>query len=63
MRKRQTFLLTVLTTEESENEVCGQVKVISSGKAFTFINIEEFKALLLNELFDTQTVKSPGNNQ
>lgn len=50
MRKRQTFLLTVLTTETEGASLCGRLKVISSGKSSNFSDIQELFTLITTEL-------------
>jgi hypothetical protein len=50
MRKRQTFLLTILTAENGEASFCGRLKVISSGKTFTFTSLDELYRLIASEM-------------
>lgn len=50
MRKRQTFLLTILTPESGAASLCGRIKVISSGKTCTFTNLEELYSLIASEM-------------
>jgi len=50
MRKRQTFLLTILSSETGDASFCGRLKVISSGKSFTFSSRDELYALILDEM-------------
>lgn len=52
MRKRQTFLLTILSSETGDESLCGRLKVISSGKSFTFTSQDELHAIILGELND-----------
>lgn len=49
MRKKQTFLLTVLAPETDDTALCGKLKVISSGKACTFTSLDDLYHLLLSE--------------
>lgn len=49
MRKRQTFLLTILTPENEADSFCGRIKVISSGKTCNFTNLEELYTLIASE--------------
>ncbi len=50
MRKRQTFLLTILASETEDQSLCGRLKVISSGKSYTFTNQDELQSIILEEL-------------
>ncbi len=50
MRKRQTFLLTVLTAENGSASFCGQIKVISSGKTCNFTSLDELYRLIASEM-------------
>ncbi len=50
MRRQKSFLLTVIPAEEPQNNFCGQVKSVSTGKSFTFSNMDEFRAWLMDEL-------------
>jgi len=55
MRKRQTFLLTILTPENDTGSFCGRLKVISSGKTCTFTSLEELYRLIASEM-DEETL-------
>lgn len=50
MRKRQTFLLTVLSPESEAASFCGRIKVIASGKTSTFTNLEELYRVIASEM-------------
>ncbi len=50
MRKRQTFLLTILTPENDSASFCGRLKVISSGKTCTFTSLEDLYNLIASEM-------------
>lgn len=50
MRKRQTFLLTILTPENGTASFCGRLKVISSGKICTFTSLDELYQLIASEM-------------
>ena len=50
MRKRQTFLLTILTPENEASSFCGRLKVISSGRTCTFTSLEELYRLIASEM-------------
>ena len=54
MRKRQTYLLTLLTTEREDGSIRGRIKAISSGKLTNFTSMEELFDLLTEDL-ETQT--------
>jgi hypothetical protein len=54
MRKRQTFLLTILTPENENASFCGQVKAIASGKTCTFTNIKELYDAIAVEMGEHQ---------
>ncbi len=56
MRKRQTFLLTILTPDNGTDCFCGKLKVISSGKTCTFTDIEELYRLIASEM-DAETLQ------
>jgi hypothetical protein len=46
MRKRQTFLITVLTSETENTTICGQIKVISTGEVNKFTTMDELNHLI-----------------
>lgn len=50
MRKRQTFLLTIVTPEDDADPFHGRIKVISSGKSCTFTSVDELYQLILSEI-------------
>lgn len=52
MRKKQTFLLTVMTPEDGTNALRGQIKAIASGKTSNFTSLEELYRLLAVEMGD-----------
>ncbi len=56
MRKRQTFLLTILTPDNGTDCFCGKLKVISSGKTSTFTDMEELYRLIASEM-DAETLQ------
>ncbi len=56
MRKRQTFLLTILTPDNGTACLCGKLKVISSGKTSTFTDIDELYRLIASEM-DEETLQ------
>jgi hypothetical protein len=46
MRKKYTFLLTVLPTEDEQEELCGRLQLVQSNRADTFTNLEELRTLI-----------------
>lgn len=50
MRKRQSFLLTVLVPENTEEEFCGRLKTIATGETLSFSNYDELVALIMKEM-------------
>ncbi len=50
MRRKKSFLITIIPTEEPQKAFCGQVKSVSTGRAFTFSDKDEFQRLLMDEL-------------
>lgn len=52
MRKKQTFLLTILAPETNDASFCGKLKVISSGKTCTFTSLDDLYHLIESETQD-----------
>jgi hypothetical protein len=50
MRTRQTFLLTILTPDDGPESLCGRLKVIASGKTYTFTSLDELYRLISLEM-------------
>lgn len=50
MRKRQTFLLTIITSDTGDASLCGRLKVISNGNTFNFACTEELIDLVCSEM-------------
>jgi hypothetical protein len=46
MRKKYTFLLTILPTEENEDDLCGRIQLVQSNRAENFTNLEELRSLI-----------------
>ena len=46
MRKKYTFLLTILPTEDEQDDLCGRLQLVQSNRADTFTNLEELRALI-----------------
>ena len=59
MRKKQTFLLTVLAPENGEASFCGKIKEIASGKTFTFTSMDELNQLIASETDPRQQNGAP----
>ena len=55
MRKKQTFLLTVLAPENEETSFCGKIKVIASGKTCTFTSLDDLNHLIASETSSRQS--------
>jgi hypothetical protein len=54
MRKRQSFLLTILTPDDEQASFRGQIKVIANGKTSIFTSADELYRLISNELYEDQ---------
>jgi hypothetical protein len=65
MRKRQTFLLTILSSETGNASFCGRLKVVSTGKSCTFTSIDELYALITEEMSEAplQELSARGPDQ
>lgn len=50
MRKRQSFLLTVVVPEDAEEEFCGRLKTIATGETLNFCNYDELVSLIMKEM-------------
>ena len=69
MRKKYTFLLTILPTEDNEDELCGRIQLVQNNRAETFTNLEELRNLInqvllsnpndAGELTDNSPVSNP----
>lgn len=71
MRRRQTFMLTILANAPQQNSMpgstitaesliyCGQIKVISSGKIYNFTSIEELNNLIALEMDTPENDPAP----
>jgi hypothetical protein len=62
MRKRQSFLLTILSTETGDTSFCGRLKVISSGKTSSFSCLEELYDLISLEMDEDELNRRGGSN-
>ena len=50
MRKKYTFLLTVLPSEDREENLQGKLQLVQSKQAQTFTNLDELEELIQKEL-------------
>ncbi|HMN59132.1 MAG TPA: hypothetical protein PJ988_02135 [Anaerolinea sp.] len=50
MRRQKTFLLTVIPAEEAQQEFCGQIKSVSSGRAYNFSNLADLRQFISSEI-------------
>ncbi|MEN4100173.1 MAG: hypothetical protein ROW52_09655 [Anaerolineaceae bacterium] len=50
MRKKFTFLLTILPAEDDLDELCGRLQLVQSNRAETFTNLEELHHLIMKAL-------------
>jgi UDP-galactopyranose mutase len=57
MRKKHTFLLTIIPSEEQRSKLRGRLQFISTGSAHTFTSIEELQELIQREI---QSEENPG---
>jgi hypothetical protein len=46
MRKKYTFLLTILPAEDEQDDLCGRLQLVQSNQADTFTNLEELRRLI-----------------
>jgi len=46
MRKKYTFLLTILPTEDEDDALRGRLQLVQSNRAETFTNVEELQVLI-----------------
>jgi len=75
MRKKQTFMITVITSSPQEDLIaaggfsaspegfCGQIKVISSGRICNFTNLSELNQLIATEMNDPESNESCCSNR
>ncbi len=59
MRKKYSFLLTVLSSREEESKLQGRLEVITTGKTVTFTNLEELLELIKVEILIQQPDQEP----
>ena len=50
MRKRTSFLLTIVATDDESPLFCGRLKTISTGQTYSFTSADELNNLILSEL-------------
>jgi hypothetical protein len=60
MRKRQSFLLTIISPENGDSSLCGRLQVISSGKTISFCCMEEMFELIHTEMEKEELVSLSG---
>jgi len=46
MRKKYTFLLTILPTEDDDEALRGRIQLVQSNQADTFTNLDELRKLI-----------------
>lgn len=56
MRKRQSFLLTLIPAEDDQSSIHGKITTISNGRTSSFANLDELYELLKDELKDNPLV-------
>jgi hypothetical protein len=61
MRKKQTFMLTIISPESETTALCGRLKVIESGKTCTFATIDELQSLIVSEM-ETGKIAESGSS-
>lgn len=50
MRRQKTFVLTVIPDEGAQQEFCGQIKSVSSGKTHNFSSLEGLRQFIESEI-------------
>ena len=61
MRKRCSFLLTIIVDPEANTEWTGRIKTIRTGRTVSFHGIEELRAQLHAELMDSEIIVHTGS--
>jgi len=61
MRKRKSFLLTIVAAEDESPLICGRLKTINTGQTASFCSVDELRNLILAE-FDPEKEDLNGNN-
>jgi hypothetical protein len=56
MRKRQSFLLTLIPAEDDQSSIHGKITTITNGRTSSFANLDELYELLKDELRDNPLV-------
>jgi hypothetical protein len=46
MRRKYTFLLTILPTEEDQEDLCGRLQLVQSNRADNFTSLKELRDLI-----------------
>lgn len=58
MRKRQSFLLTLIPAEDDQSSIHGKITTITNGRTSNFANLDELYELLKDELKDSPTISN-----
>ncbi len=61
MRKKYTFLLTILPTEDDDEALRGRLQLVQSNRADTFTNLDELRKLI-QQVLDTNSSELYGLN-
>jgi hypothetical protein len=62
MRKKHSFLLTVLSSRDEDQKLQGRLEVITTGKTTTFTNLEELLELIKAEIQIQQPDQEPAQS-
>jgi hypothetical protein len=46
MRRKYTFLLTILPTEDDQEDLCGRLQLVQSNRADNFTSLKELRDLI-----------------
>jgi hypothetical protein len=61
MRKKYTFLLTILPTEDDDEALRGRLQLVQSNQADTFTNLDELRKLI-QQVLNTNSSELYGLN-
>ncbi len=61
MRKKYTFLLTILPTEDDDDALRGRLQLVQSNQADTFTNLDELRSLI-QQILSTSSSELYGLN-
>ena len=59
MRRKSTFVLTILPAETSENELHGSLRTVADGSQATFSNLDELYALIQKAVTSQEEKETP----